>query len=781
MIGHAGRAIVLALAAMLVLAAPPARAVGVPWRDAELLRIESAEIQRRLFRVPDAAMRSDVAKRLARLRTLWKDRLEAVYRQASPDQAGHVDAAIDAFGEAAARWDAVSASAARARLWTTMIDGAFRATMTSLDAGRNADAATWLNIREYARTSRDTAAAIAMREALAGRLEPGEARRVIEAELLGIYAGELRRAIAEARSHLAADYGVQLAAARSRALGLHALLSENMTARLGAEPARAIAAKFVGLAAADTLKRSALDGLLADIERSLAIYAPSSLSTEQRDRRVRLLARFIGMVPIEYEKGVRDGEVTIPFEYFEAGLFRDRAEMLFGDLGSDLAERSPQSFDRLAELLADMKALIARKGDEAAMQGLADEARMLVASVYGTILAQGGYKAALAQLPDIFDEILLLAGAGDWEQAELKRLEAYSLFDPDIEQRLMPRAPSLAMRMEADFWEGNAGQPGLGRIIALRGPNEALKQAVRRMKGETVEAGAILRTRLSDLGAFLQSLTILLREGLEAVLVLACMIGTLKASGVPAAGVRGWRWPVTAGVATALAASCALWLIVGRLFAMSTLQREFLEGTTALIAASVLVYATHWIFRKAHVDDWIAGIRLKASSALQSGAGQGGIGFGGITFFSLAFLVVFREGFETVLFYEALLVDAQPFPVIAGLATGAALAAAIAYGILHLGARLPVAAFFRATGAMLMILCVMLAGSGIRGLQTAALMSSTPVSWFPDQAWLQVYLALYPVAEALLVQASVAGALSLSFLWPIVFRRRDNTRPEKRC
>ena len=85
-------------------------------------------------------------------------------------------------------------------------------------AGEVAAAAGWLNIREYARTSRDTAASIALREALAGRMTPVEARGVIETELLGVYAGDLRKALAEARGHRAAGYGVQLAGALARAV-----------------------------------------------------------------------------------------------------------------------------------------------------------------------------------------------------------------------------------------------------------------------------------------------------------------------------------------------------------------------------------------------------------------------------------------------------------------------------------------------------------------------------------------------------------------------------------
>lgn len=778
MIPIAPRALFFALVLLLAIPGPAAWA-EVPWQDAEALRTESAQIQRRLFRAPDAAMREDVSARVEQIRHLWSGRLERAYAGAAPVQSQQIGDAIAAFAEAASRWDGVEAAAARARIWTGLIDGAFHAVLADLDRGRLEDAAGWLNIREFARTSRDTAASIAMREALSGRIEADRARRVIETELLGIYAGELRRAISEARTLLAEGYAVQLAAALSRAQGLHDLLSGNIATRLGPEAALPIAKSFGRLRGPALPEGETLDGLLADIEASLATYAPASLSGEELDRRVRLLSRFLGLVPVEYERGVRDGEITIPFEYFEAGLFRDRAEMLFGDLGYDIAARSPRSLDRLSAILAEMKALIAQKGEPAVARTLADEAQALVVELYGTTLAQGGYEAALSLLPDLFDEILLVSQAGDWEEAELKRLEAYALFDPDIEQRLMPRAPTLALRMEAGFWEGSISEPGLGRIIAERG-EEALKQAVARMKAATGAAQEVLNTQLSPAGAFLQALTILLREGLEAVLVLACMTGALKVSGVPAGGMGGWRWPVGSGVVAALAGSFILWFIVGKLFAMTTLQRELLEGLTALTAAAVLVYVTHWIFRKAHVGGWVAKVRRKTALAAEASINGKGANPGWFTLFALAFLVVFREGFETVLFYEALLVDAPALPVLSGLAVGALLAAGVAYAMLGLEAKLPVAAFFRLTGSLLAILSVMLTGSGIRGLQTAAVVSATPVAWFPDWPWLQLYFGLYPVAESLIAQAAVAGLLLLSVLWLVewrTLRRPERTTP----
>ncbi|WP_278360290.1 FTR1 family iron permease [Thalassospira xiamenensis] len=761
----------LAFMAFLIIAAPLSTGqaqTSLAWQDAEDLRSTSASLVRLMYRPADRDLQQKASEKLARVQSLWNNNLARAFQDAAPDQAAIVSSVLTDYTDAVLAWDAAKAASAHASLRTGMLHGAFERTVDLLASGQFDAASQWLNIREYARTSRDTGASIAMREALAGRLSADQARDVVEAELLGIYAGELRHAIAEARSDLARNYKIQLAETVSRAQGFHHLLAGNIAQRLGPNQANAITGIMNDLALpSDT---ASLDAKLSQLEELLATYAPTNLPKEELARRVRLLSRFMNMVPVEYEKGVRDGEITIPFEYFEARLFRDRAQMLYGDLGHDLSQRSPESLERLGTILSEMQNQIDRKGPSDHIRNLATEGQDVIASVYGNDTAQSGYQAALLLLPDLFDEILLVAQAGDWAEAELKRLEAYAFFDPDIEQRLVPRSPTLALKLESGFWEGSAAEPGLGRLIADQGSVEALKITIGRMKQQTAEAGNILDTQLSSAGAFIQSLAILLREGLEAVLILACMIGALKSNGVPAGGRNGWRLPILTGISLALAGSFLLWVAVGKLFAMSTLQRELLEGATALIAAAVLFYVTHWIFRKAYVGDWIAEIKQKTAIAANTQNRTGQRFLGWITLFSLAFLVVFREGFETVLFYEALLIDAPVLPVLGGLVAGAALALLSAFVILGMEARLPVTAFFRVTGGLLALLCIMLVGSGMRGLQTAALMPATPVTWFPDAPWLQLYLGLYPVAETLIAQGLLTAILLILLAIPAWWR-----------
>src|SRR5690606_12576637 len=301
------------------------------------------------------------------------------------------------------------------------------------------------------------------------------------------------------------------------------------------------------------LARAADDpAALESVATHLSGYAPVALSPEEQLRRARLLRRFTALVWVEYKDGVRDGEISQPIEYHEARLFRDRVELILGDLAPGMADRA--TAERLAALLAEATAVMDAKGD--GVEPLVNEALALIDRAFGAEVAAGGYAAAVDALPAALDELALVAGSGDWAEAELKRLEAYSWFDPDIEQRLVPRAPSMALRLEARFWEGTANRPGLGRLVADHAAPDALAAEIAGIKADLTEARARIETPLSATGAVLQSAAILFREGLEAVLILAALMAALRAEGADPAR---YRRAIGGGVALALAASFALW------------------------------------------------------------------------------------------------------------------------------------------------------------------------------------------------------------------------------
>ncbi len=145
----------------------------------------------------------------------------------------------------------------------------------------------------------------------------------------------------------------------------------------------------------------------------------------------------------------------------------------------------------------------------------------------------------------------------------------------------------------------------------------------------------------------------------------------------------------------------------------------------------------------------------------------------------LAFLVVFREGFETVLFYEALLARAQAgvggSVVWSGFACGAVLLAIIGTALFRYGIRIPIRPFFAVTGVLLYVLAFKFAGGGVRELQEAGWVSVTAIA-MPELPWLRDWLAIYPFVEPLLLQ----GLLLLAVVGRRRLRLRDALGSESR-
>lgn len=726
-------AVLLALAAALPALPALAGPAGAPWAEAETIRIESARIERLMLRTPSDALGDEIAGRLARIEAAWAAACPA-YGSAC-DEAG---AALPGYAAAVRAGDGPAAARARQLFRAAMTGAAGKKALAAIAGGDAGAAEEWLHIRDYARASGDTSATRAVAALKAGALSPDAARAEVEAELLTVAASDLRLALHKARGDAQAGNATLLAGDLGRAEGMARNLADNLAGRLGAAGHDALRDDLARAAAGDA-------DAIASAEARLAAYAPVALAPGELMRRARLLRRFTGLVLFDYQNGVRGGEISNALEYREAVTFRDRAALILGEVGPGMAAREDAA--RLSALYAEMESVIAARAEPDRLRPLTDEALALIDRNFGAEVAQGGYALAVESLPEALGAMTGAAQAGDWLQAEAARLEAYAWFDPDIEQRLVPRAPALALRLEAMFWEGSAGRPGLGRLIETRAaPGEVAAQAAALMSVMD-EARALIETPFSFTGAAVQSAGILFREGLEAVLILAALLAALRAEGGDPSRYRG---AIGVGAGGAVLASFALWVAARWLISVSTLAREAIEGVTALIAALVLVWLTLGL--AAHGGQ-VAALRRR----LAAGVSATGLAV-------LAFFVVFREGFETILFYEALLVDAPQAAVLLGLVAGACAVALIAWAILAAGRRLPLGTLFRVTGVLLGVLALMLTGAGIRGLQTAALIGATPVSWFPENYHLQLWLGLYPVAEALAAQAVVIAIFAAAWL-----------------
>ena len=255
-------------------------------------------------------------------------------------------------------------------------------------------------------------------------------------------------------------------------------------------------------------------------------------------------------------------------------------------------------------------------------------------------------------------------------------------------------------------------------------------------------AGLLGSDGLSWSLSYISGLLILLREGLEAILVLAAILAFLRNTGQQSA-VRS----VNVGWGLALLAGLATWALAAYVIDVSGSQRELLEGATALFAAVMVLWLGVWMHDRRHAAAWQDYIK----SSLVGGGGRFG-------FATLAFFSVYRELFEVILFYETLWLQAGPAghnAVLAGGATALVLLVGLAWVILRGSQKLPLSLFFSINAGLLCALSVVFAGHGVKALQEAGIFGTRPVPFF-DFDWLGIHADAYSLsAQCLAIVAIV--------------------------
>ncbi|MDR0404138.1 MAG: FTR1 family iron permease [Treponema sp.] len=292
-----------------------------------------------------------------------------------------------------------------------------------------------------------------------------------------------------------------------------------------------------------------------------------------------------------------------------------------------------------------------------------------------------------------------------------------------------------------------------------RGSDAEVKQSLDTLSRYIVEDAARLDSKVeSALGVFLGSLLIILREGFEAIIIVGAIIAYLIKSGNKDK-TRHVYW----GSAVALVFSVIMALILNA--ATSTASgknQEIIEGLTMLLAVVVLFYVSNWMVSKAEAEAWSQYIEGKVQSSITRGS-----------MFSLAFaafLAVFREGAETILFYQALLAGNTNYVNMIWLGFGIGAAALVVIYILIrlLSLRLPLKPFFLGTSVLLFVMSVSFVGSGIKELQEGGVV---PVTMLPFNFTVDI-LGIYPTLQTLIPQALFLALTVVTF----VFQLRKNKR-----
>jgi high-affinity iron transporter len=245
----------------------------------------------------------------------------------------------------------------------------------------------------------------------------------------------------------------------------------------------------------------------------------------------------------------------------------------------------------------------------------------------------------------------------------------------------------------------------------------------------------------SAAGVFAASILIILREGFEAILVIAAIAAYLTRSGNGASNRVVYGSSVAALIASALAAVALQYV-----FEMSgTANQEIMEGAAMLLAVAVLFFVSNWMVSKAESEAWKNYIENKVQTAVETGS-RFALG-------AAAFLAVFREGAETILFYQALFAETETYKNMAwaGFGAGCVVLVFIFLAVRYGSLVIPIKPFFMGTSVLMYIMSIAFAGGGVKELQEADVVSVTPVSFVESVD----ILGIYPTVETLLPQMAL--------------------------
>lgn len=278
-------------------------------------------------------------------------------------------------------------------------------------------------------------------------------------------------------------------------------------------------------------------------------------------------------------------------------------------------------------------------------------------------------------------------------------------------------------------------------------------------------------SRSAGIATFIACFTIILREGFEAILVVGAIIAYLIKTTEKSEEERKKQLnPVYAGAVMGIVLSFVSAWALNRLKLANSASQEIIEGVTALIAVAVLYWVSNWMVSKSESEAWDAYIKKQ----LKKGSEKGST-------FALAFtafLAVYREGAEVILFYQPLLSGDNMKMVWAGFVVGAICLVFVYLAIRLLSVRIPLKPFFLTTSILMFIMSIAFLGSGIKELIEGDVIQMTSpawVAWIPSNAVLEI-LGIYPCVQTVVPQLILLAVTIVLFIFWM--RRNKKLREE---
>lgn len=334
------------------------------------------------------------------------------------------------------------------------------------------------------------------------------------------------------------------------------------------------------------------------------------------------------------------------------------------------------------------------------------------------------------------------------KEAVDKSIAAYLAFEP-LERELGAKDTELARKLELNF-------NSLKGFYSTKSNDQKIDSIIKEIETGLADTKNILTRENDGLALLFQSLFLILREGFEAIIIIMALIAFIKKSSQDGNLLRNLYYGIGLGVLASIVTAFILETILQK----SNFSKEFLEGFTILLAAGMLFYVSHWLISKTQSDQWQKFIRTTLSSAL-SNKNQ-------LAIVSVGFLSVYREGFETILFYKALYSTSVNGNMISlGLILGCIALAVISVLFYKFSVKIPIREFFFVTGLLLYYMVFSFVGKGLHEFQEGNILSITGLNFIPEID----LIGLYPTMETVTAQIIVL----LAWIFAVIYSFKEKS------
>jgi len=375
---------------------------------------------------------------------------------------------------------------------------------------------------------------------------------------------------------------------------------------------------------------------------------------------------------------------------------------------------------------------------------------------------KSGVRKEIDFIRDSLEETLAHYSAENYDSAYATARSAYLDSYEFVEIPLRQIDPDFTLEVEYQFAQ-------LRTLINERADYNDVQKVIVDIRRNLDESERVVSGtgEIAPTIAFSSSFAVIFREGLESVLIIGAIVSYLEAS-------RNTQFKkyIYYGIIAALGATAVTWVIASYIIDISGANRELVEAIAALSATAVLFYVSFWVLNKIEHKRWMEFVKAKIWQATTTGSAM--------VFVMLSFFTVFREGFETVLFYQAMSGFAKYMEVYVGLGFVVGILSLLLLYVFmkKLGKKLPLRVLFGLTMGVGAYLSIAFLGNAIRELQILDILPYTGlIGTIPR---LDINLAtmtgIYPTLESIIGQLILLGIYLVASLYVLVVRPRKETQ-----